>query len=126
MRENEGIIARIAELQRATASETVLTMRERREFLARVVRLDMMALDASKDGDLVQEVITTTTENGTSTKLKLPGKRECIMDDAKLAGELTDRVELSGAIKTTPADLLAAVRNSPALRGLPVNAPGNS
>lgn len=127
MRDNDGIRARIAEIQRASATAKVLSMQERREFMARVVRLDMVSMDTKKDGDLVQEIITTTTKDGTTTKLKVPGKRECIMDDAKLAGELTERVEVSGTIKTTPEDVLAAVRNSPAIRGLPLtHATGNS
>ncbi len=66
----------------------LLTMLERRAFLARVVRIDMGSFDINKDGDLVQEMTTTEGPNGTTTKLKLPGKRECILLDAELAGEL--------------------------------------
>lgn len=80
---------RVKELQQASATSTTLTMQERREFMARVARVDMMTFNPAKDGDLIQEVVRD--EKG--TKLKLPGKRECIMDDAKLAGELIEKVD---------------------------------
>lgn len=115
---------RVQELKEASATATTLTMQERRERLARIVRCDLTRIDTSIDGDLVQEI---TTSDGV-VKLRLPGKRECIMDDAKLAGELTEKLELSGQLKATSADVLAAVRLSPALRGLPLpaDALGNS
>lgn len=93
---------RVKELQEASASKTTLTMQERRERLARIVRIDLNNIDLSKDGDLVQEIIDTTSPEGAHyRKIKLPGKRECIMDDAKLAGELSDRVVHSGQIDHT-------------------------
>lgn len=85
--------SRIEELQQASASDKTLTMRERREFLARCVRADLNALDLEKDGDLIQEKIITTTESGTTIKVKLPGKRECVMSDAELAGELVGKID---------------------------------
>jgi hypothetical protein len=63
-------------------------MTERREFLARVVRANMSSLDLATDGDLVQEVTEEDTPSGYRRKVKLPGKRECIMADAELAGDL--------------------------------------
>lgn len=88
-----NVCERVAELQAASATEKTLTMRERREFLARVVRADLDKLDLDKDGDLIQEKIVTTTEGGTTVKVKLPGKRECVMSDAELAGELVGKID---------------------------------
>jgi hypothetical protein len=88
--------ARITELQAKSATSLTLTMAERREFLARVVRADFNNLDLSKDGDLIQEKIITETKKSTRTTVKLPGKRECIMDDARLAGEMPE--EGSGVV----------------------------
>lgn len=86
---NVQICARIAELQQKTANGAVLSAIERREFLARVVRADIAAIDLGKDGDLVQEKTTRIDETGAEiVKIKLPGKRECIMADAELAGDV--------------------------------------
>lgn len=74
----------------------LLTMMERRQFLARVMRSDMGNFDIKVDGDLVQEITEEQTPYGTSIrKVKLPGKRECVLDDAKLAGEIIDRQDLT-------------------------------
>lgn len=86
--QNAEVAARLAELQTATATSTTLTAIERREFLARVVRADITKLDFEKDGDLLQEKTVTTTEDRETVKYKLPGKRECVMADAELAGDL--------------------------------------
>lgn len=113
---------RVIELQKATETKNTLTMIERREFLARVVRADLNALDLEKDGDLLQEKITTISPTGHETiKVKLPGKRECVMSDAELSGELVERVEHSGSVTipviqfvTPPA--FSSRRGQPSLR----------
>lgn len=103
----ERVSARIRELKEASASASTLTARERREFLARVVRADLERLDVEKDGDLLQEKVITTTEVGTTTKYKLPGKRECVMDDAELAGERKVGVSVTvGVTVREPIDQL--------------------
>lgn len=99
MREIEGILNRIAFMQRASQSETHLSMKERRDFLARAVRARLHEIDMEKDGDLIQEII----DNEQGRKIKLPGKRECIMDDAKLAGELIERQDHTTAGEALPA-----------------------
>jgi hypothetical protein len=81
-----GISGRLSYLLQQSATAAVLSMKERRERLARVVRANVTKLDLDQDGDLVQE-ITHDPETGAVVKLKLPGKRECIETDAKLAGE---------------------------------------
>ncbi len=86
----------------------LMTMAERRAFLARCVRAQLHTLDLEKDGDLVQERTVTTTESGTTVKIKLPGKREAIMDDARLAGELVEKSDLNiGDQRKLSADQVA-------------------
>lgn len=82
---------RVRWLQSQSATATTLTMQERREFLARVTRARLDKLDLEKDGDLIQEIDYHDAESGGGLKkIKTPGKRECVMDDAKLAGEITN------------------------------------
>lgn len=85
------VSSRVRWLQEQTATKAVLTMQERREFLARVVRCQLKDIDFDEDGDLIQEYVEEYTEQGRKLRIKLPGKRECIMDDAKLSGDLEER-----------------------------------
>jgi hypothetical protein len=95
---------RIKYMQSQIVSDIVLTMKERREWLARVVRANVDNLDLEKDGDLVDEIIVDA--NG-SKRFKLPSKRACIMDDAKLAGEIIDRSDItSGGGSIVPQIIL--------------------
>lgn len=85
----DNVSARVAWFKAQTATANVLSAIERREFMQRVKRVNLAAFDMEKDGDLLQEIIRTTAPDGTVTlKVKLPGKRECIMADAELAGDL--------------------------------------
>lgn len=89
-----GIVRpRIRFLQAQSATELVMDMQERREFLARVVRCQLHEIDFEKDGDLIQEIVRTegTESRAGIEKLKLPGKRECIVTDAQLSGEMPDK-----------------------------------
>lgn len=103
LRENKGIAERIAELRQKAEKRTVLTMQERREWLARSVRANAKTLDLDKDGDLVEEIIV----DGDKTRVKLASKRACIMDDAKLAGDIIDKTDL-----TTDGEALPTVMPS--------------
>lgn len=111
---------RIKLLQAASATSTVMNMQERREFLARAKRAFIHKLDFEKDGDLIQEITRTEGSKGEAgiEKFKLPGKLECVMADAKLAGELTDTVNVNLRQPLTPEQILAAVQRSPALAAL--------
>lgn len=89
----------------ATAARAVrnglLSMEERRQFLADVVRANPENLGADQ-GHLVQsyESTTTETETGSRTKEKrtIPSKLDAVRLDAQLAGELTpQKIELSCA-----------------------------
>lgn len=116
-----GIVRpRLKWIQEQSRTSTTMDMQERREFMARVVRTKLHELDFDKDGDLVQEIVRTegTERKAGIEKFKLPGKRECIMDDAKLAGELIDKQEIKITATVTAADVLAAQRRMPELQGL--------
>ncbi|MEN3940690.1 hypothetical protein WJU23_05295 [Prosthecobacter sp. SYSU 5D2] len=67
------------------ANDAVLTMLEKRMFLARVVRMKGAAIDETKDADLINGV---KYDKHGRRMLTLPDKRACIELDAKLAGEL--------------------------------------
>lgn len=69
LRENEGVKRRIAELQKATATEKTLTMQERREFMAETAR---------------------------NSKVNIRNRMAAVMHDARLAGELIEKGELTG------------------------------
>jgi hypothetical protein len=95
---------RIKYMQNKISTEVMMTMRERREWLARVVRANVDNLDLEKDGDIVDEIIVDANGN---KRFKLPSKRACIMDDAKLAGEIIDRSDItSGGGSIVPQIIL--------------------
>ncbi len=89
MRENVGILNRIKQLQEAAAGKSVLSLAEKRAFLAQVVRTPIgevderstlaQSLKVSKDGD---------------REIKMVGKLEALTLDAKLAGELVQHSTL--------------------------------
>lgn len=89
---NHDVKQRVQYLKTLSASEEALTQAERRRFMARVVRVNLTKFNPEKDGDLIEEV---TEENG-KKRYKLASKRGCVMDDAKLAGDLIDKAELTG------------------------------
>jgi len=78
---NERIKARVAELQQAGATEAVLTIQEKREFLARLMRAKPKEL--AEDSDLWQEIRTTMD----GVILKMPDKLRAIQVDNDLSGE---------------------------------------
>lgn len=120
LREDEGISARIRELQERAADKVVLSMAERRAFLARVVRANLTSFDFERDGDLLQELqeerIGDDRGEILKRKIKLPGKRECVMDDARLAGELkeTIAVEPKGSLEEALSTMVGAKRKAKA------------
>lgn len=91
------IVDRVQDLMEASETEHILTMQERRRFIARVVRADLTNLDLEVDGDLIQEITRTegTKDRAGIEKFKLPGKLESVMADAKLAGDLTEKSEIT-------------------------------
>lgn len=90
VRELEGVTERIAELRKKAESATVMDMRERREWMARNKRVDLLNFNAEIDGDLVEEI---TIEPNGKKRIKIASKRACIMDDARLAGDLIEKID---------------------------------
>ena len=83
------IKARVEELRaKADAKseeKTVLTILEKRQFLARVLRTPLGEI--TRDSDLCQEWSLTEGEKTTSERLKMPSKLEAIKIDNDLAVE---------------------------------------
>lgn len=89
---NDKVRARIADLRSKAAvvaseraGEVVLSIAEKRLFLAAVVRTPSGAID--KHSQLCQEWSETHGEHSSSTKLKMPDKLAAIKLDNDLAGE---------------------------------------
>lgn len=104
------ILDRMMELQAKSETEFVLSQQERRKFMARTVRANLKTLDLDKDGDLLTEyIVEDTRDGGTRTRVKLSDKRACVMDDAKLAGDLVENVDLTsnGEPLTIPTIIFA-------------------
>jgi len=80
--DNDGIRARKDWLQAQAATTAVLTITEKREFLARVVRAKLTELP--DDSDIWQEI--TVSED--SIKRKMPDKLRAIAQDNDLAPEV--------------------------------------
>ena len=78
---NEDIKARVKEVQLAATLDTMLTIRQKREYLARIVRARVSEL--GDDSDLWQ---ITVTEDGVTRKL--PDKLRAISLDNELSGEV--------------------------------------
>lgn len=100
---------RISEIQSTVTARSALTMAERRDFLARVVRANPKALDLDKDGDLLEEF----SQEAGKIRFKLPSKRGCVMDDARLAGELIERTDLTSDGEALPTMLPTIQLNVP-------------
>lgn len=90
--QNPNIQARVLWLKKEAAKSDVLTIAEKREFLARVLRTPLG--EVSKDSDLCQEWSETVTKDGGSERIKMPDKLAAIKLDNDLA---EDGAEASAA-----------------------------
>lgn len=102
---------RVSELQAKVEGVNLLTMKERRDFLARVVRVRLKGIDLDKDGDLLEEF----SEEAGKIRFRLPSKRACIMDDAKLAGELIDKTDLTTDGEALPSVMPQIIVSAPSV-----------
>jgi hypothetical protein len=84
----------------------LMDMAERRAFLAAVVRTPVSEVD--EHSPLCQKY--EVTEAG--TKVWMPDKRACVLDDARLAGELIEKTEVKDV---TPRESLDELRERVAL-----------
>lgn len=78
---NESVKARVAWIKEQSAVETILTIQEKRKFLAKVVRTPIGNVD--QDSDLCQEFAKTAD----SIRFKMPDKLAAIRLDNDLAGD---------------------------------------
>ena len=82
------VASEVRKLQEKEFSKNALSFAEKRAFLARAVRADA----SNPDADLVQEVIETHGEHGSSKRVKIVSKLEAINIDNKMSGdEFKDR-----------------------------------
>jgi phage terminase small subunit len=82
-------IARYMEAVRQEAAKgKVLTLQDKREFLARIVMTPLMSIDPrGKDGDLIRKYKMTTTEAGGMEEIEKLDPLKAIDLDNKLSGD---------------------------------------
>jgi phage terminase small subunit len=88
------VLERVADLQRQSATATTLDMQRRREIMAEIAN---------------------------DRKARAADRIAAVLADAKLAGELDDKAEVTFREQPTPEQISEAVQRSMALRGLPIN-----
>lgn len=94
--DNSYVAARVNYLVEQTASTAVLTLREKREFLARVIRTPVGEVDSNSD--LCQKYKQTTNANTENTTIEvwMCDKLKALELDAKITGEFApERFELN-------------------------------
>jgi hypothetical protein len=93
--------------RRASATQTTLTLQEKREFLARVVRIPLLKIDTDsatyEHGDLIKKFKTKTDEMGTTVEIEKHDPLKAIEIDNKLSGDDPEAEAL--------ADLVTAIQN---------------
>lgn len=88
----------ISRLRRRTEEHAVLSLAEKRAFLARVVRCDLANIDLEADGDLLKSMVP----NKFGTKLELHDKLMAIAKDNELAGDTLPKTLRLELIASTP------------------------
>ena len=83
MLKTERVADYVMKLKRKVFAKDVLSVEEKRSFLARAVRADA----SNPDPDLVQEMVETHGEHGSVKRVKLVSKLEAINIDNKMAGD---------------------------------------
>ena len=96
------VVAYMAWIRAQSAHSSVLTLLEKREFLARVVRCKINS--EPDDSDLWQEFRTTETDTSTTVIRKLPSKTDAIKLDNDLSGD-DPKVNALDALATALANL---------------------
>jgi phage terminase small subunit len=94
---NADISAYIKAMQEASTTDKVLTLREKREFFARVVRTPLMEIDPhGKDGDLIMKYRNTVTEDGGQVEIVKVDPLKAIEADNKLSGDDPESAAMAG------------------------------
>ena len=83
MLKTERVSNYVLKLKKKVFAKDVLSVEEKRSFLARAVRADA----SNPDPDLVQEMVETHGEHGSVKRVKLVSKLEAINIDNKMAGD---------------------------------------
>lgn len=113
----EALLAEIQAEERreaeAAAAEkleaALMTVYEKRAFLARVKRVKRTEWENEENGDLIQEWHEQVSDSGTTLKIKLPGKIAAIEADNELAGHGA-KFKVSQVAGNALLDLVLAVR----------------
>lgn len=79
----DRVAAYVSKLREKAFKKDLLSVAEKRAFLARAVRADA----SNPDPDLVQEMVETHGEHGSVKRVKLVSKLEAINIDNKMAGD---------------------------------------
>lgn len=76
-------------VRQASATSTVLSVIEKREFFARIVRtpITKLSLDSDKNSDLIKSYSTNETEGSSSLRLEKLDPLKAIELDNKLSGD---------------------------------------
>jgi len=100
------VAAYIAAVRQAAATEACLTVREIREFCARVVRTPITALDPNEaqDADLIKSYAVSESELGSNRRLEKHDPFKAIEIDIKLTHE-----EPAAAATQEPAAAIASL-----------------
>lgn len=91
LKARDGIAARVRELQQAHATAAVMSLFEKRKYLASVVRTPLDDIDGKSP--LCAAHTVTFTKAGRTHEFRKESALKAIELDAKLAGEFTDKVE---------------------------------
>ena len=90
IKKNPEVIAYLRAVRAASATSTVLTVTEKREFLARVVRTDITTLSidgGGKDGDMIKSYSVNESESSRNVRLEKHDPLKAIDLDNRIAGE---------------------------------------
>jgi phage terminase small subunit len=91
MLKNVHIVAYMAAVRQESALDTVLSVLEKREFLARIVRTPLMAIDPHdpqrKDGDLIRKYKRTENEESSHEEIEKLCPLKALAEDNKLSGD---------------------------------------
>jgi len=115
LRKNPEVEAYILALQKKAADESLLTIQEKRRFLARVVRVPLAKLDPTNqddpNGDLIKSHSTNESETSSSMRIEK-------LDPLK-AIQLDNELDASSPENTTAQQLVDAIRSLGSADSLP-------
>ena len=100
---NGGIKERVREILAKVEKKTLLTIEERRQFLADVVRAEVSKIPLNSH--LIQSI--KTGKDG--TEIRLPDKVKSLELDAKMAGELVEKQETSHVLPGSLEEAIASL-----------------